>query len=80
MVKLTSVCIVIALVALEDLYLFPLDVVTAVLDGDLSDDDYSEQPPRFEVGDTTKVVCKLVKALYSLKKPLCNGISRLNLF
>lgn len=63
-----SDCSILALVSHEDLHLFRIDVVLESLKGNLPEDVYMEQTPSFEVGDATKVVCKLVKALYGLRK------------
>jgi Reverse transcriptase (RNA-dependent DNA polymerase) len=66
-VKFTSVRIPIAIVALLDLELHQMDVVTAFLNGDLNEDIFMEQPEGFGAEDSSKV-CKLVKSLYGLKQ------------
>ena len=43
-----------------------MDVKSALLNGDLKEEVYVEQPPRFQQGKT--MVCQLKKALYGLKQ------------
>lgn len=45
-----------------------MDVLTAFLNGDPTEEVYMEQPEGFEVGDPRKRVCRLLKALYGLKQ------------
>jgi Reverse transcriptase (RNA-dependent DNA polymerase) len=52
--------------AQEDFEVHQIDIKTAVLHGILEEEVYVTQPPGFENVDT-RVVCKLVKALYGLK-------------
>jgi Reverse transcriptase (RNA-dependent DNA polymerase)/gag-polypeptide of LTR copia-type/Integrase core domain/GAG-pre-integrase domain len=66
-VKFTSVRILLAIVALLDLELHQMDVVTAFLNGDLNEEIFMEQPEGFGAEDSSKV-CKLAKSLYGLKQ------------
>ena len=66
-VKLVSIRIVLALVALLDLELEKLDVKTTFLHGDLDEDIYMEQPKGFLQHQKGRLVCKLKKSLYGLK-------------
>jgi Reverse transcriptase (RNA-dependent DNA polymerase)/Integrase core domain/GAG-pre-integrase domain len=66
-VKFTSVRILLAIVALLDLELHQMDVVTAFLNGDLNEEIFMEQPEGFGAEDSSQV-CKLVKSLYGLKQ------------
>ena len=66
-VKIVSIRIVLALVALFDLELQQLDVKTAFLHGDLDEEIYMEQPEGFVLKGDEHKVCGLVKSLYGLK-------------
>jgi hypothetical protein len=67
-VKLVSIRIVLALVALLDLELEQLDVKTTFLHGDLDEEIFMEQPEGFVQNRNRKFVCKLRKSLYGLKQ------------
>ena len=67
-VKLSSIRVLLALVAKLDLLLHQMDVVTAFLNGELREVVYMEQPQGFEEGDPDKVVCLLLKSIYGLKQ------------
>eukprot|EP00253_Pinus_taeda_P020671 PITA_20671 len=69
-VKIVSIRIVLALVALFDLELQQLDVKTAFLHGDLDEEIYMEQPEGFVQHRNEKFVCRLKKSLYGLKQSL----------
>lgn len=45
-----------------------MDVKSAFLNGDLQEDVYMTQPPRFEFEGQEHKFCKLIKALYGLKQ------------
>ena len=65
---MTSICIVLSIVATEDLHLEKLDVKTTFLHGDLDEEIYMAQPHGFEVKGKENLVCKLKKSLYGLKQ------------
>lgn len=67
-VKMTTVRIVLSIVAAEELHLEQLDVKTAFLHGDLEEDIYMVQPEGFQVAGKENLVCKLIKSLYGLKQ------------
>ena len=67
-VKMTTLCCVVALVAKEDMGLVQMDVKTAFLHGDLYEDIYIQQPEGFVEKGKENLVCKLKKSLYGLKQ------------
>ncbi|MCO5569096.1 hypothetical protein L7F22_022803 [Adiantum nelumboides] len=68
-VKMTTLRMVLSLVAKEDMELVQLDVKSAFLHGDLHEDIYMEQPIGFAEPGKEYLVCKLKKSLYGLKQP-----------
>ena len=67
-VKLTTVRLVLSIVAAEDLHLEQLDVKTAFLHGELEEDIYMVQPEGFLSSGGEDLVCKLKRSLYGLKQ------------
>ncbi|CAL5331695.1 unnamed protein product [Camellia sinensis] len=67
-VKMTSIRVVLGLVASLNLELEQMDVKTAFLHGDLKEEIYMEQPEGFEVKGKENLVCRLKKSLYGLKQ------------
>ena len=67
-VKLTTVRLVLKIVAAENLHLEQLDVKTAFLHGDLEEELYMRQPEGFIKEDKKNLVCRLKKSLYGLKQ------------
>lgn len=65
--KHTSLRVLLAKVASEDLELHQLDVKTAFLNGMLDEEIYMEQPEGYHEG-TSDVVCRLHKSLYGLRQ------------
>jgi hypothetical protein len=63
----STIRIVLALAALEDLELRSIDISHAYLNGTLEEEIYMQQPEGFEVGGPDHV-CKLRKSLYGLKQ------------
>ncbi|GJS25028.1 retrovirus-related pol polyprotein from transposon TNT 1-94 [Tanacetum coccineum] len=61
----------ISLATTYDWALHQLDVKNAFLHGDLQEEVYMEQPPRFVAQEESGRVCKLKKALYGLKQSMC---------
>jgi len=69
MAKMTSVCLFIAMAALQRWPLYQLDVKNAFLNGDLQEEIYLEQPPGFIAqGESFGLVCRFRKSLYGLKQ------------
>ncbi len=62
-VKLTTIRILLSLVAAKGLFLEQMDVKTAFLHRDLEEDIYMHQPEGFEVPEKEDLVCKLTKSL-----------------
>ena len=66
--KMTSLRMLLAMAAIEDLELQQLDVKTAFLNGMLEEDIYMEQPEGFVAPGKEQLVCKLERSLYGLKQ------------
>ncbi|GJQ96498.1 retrovirus-related pol polyprotein from transposon TNT 1-94 [Tanacetum coccineum] len=68
-VKMTTIRLVLSIVATENLYLEQLDVNTAFLHGDLDEDIYMTHPEGFQSARKEEnLVCKLKKSMYGLKQ------------
>jgi ATP-binding cassette subfamily B (MDR/TAP) protein 1 len=67
-VKLTTIRVVLGIVAAENLHLEQLDVKTAFLHGELEEDIYMQQPEGFAIQGKENQICKLKKSLYGLKQ------------
>ena len=67
-VKLTTIRLVLKIVAAENLHLEQLDIKTAFLHGDLEEELYMRQPEGFIKEDRKNLVCRLKKSLYGLKQ------------
>ena len=66
--RITSIRLLIAIVAIVYLKIYQMDVKTVFLNGDLEEEIYIDQPKGFvEPGQESKV-CKLSKSLYGLKQ------------
>ncbi|KAF2347605.1 Reverse transcriptase RNA-dependent DNA polymerase, partial [Trinorchestia longiramus] len=71
-VRFESVRAVLALAAKHNLQLHHMDVATAFLNGELSEEIYLTQPEGFVSEGNENLVCKLSKSLYGLKQsPKC---------
>ena len=68
--KISSIRILISLVANLGWPLFQLDIKNAFLNGNLKEEVYMEQPPRFVAHRESGKVCRLHKAIYGLKQSL----------
>ncbi|KAK0584230.1 hypothetical protein LWI29_009630 [Acer saccharum] len=66
--KLTTIRLVLSIVAANGLYLEQLDVKTTFLHGDLEEEIYMQQPERFVEKGNEEMVCRLTKSLYGLKQ------------
>nr|GEW55256.1 hypothetical protein [Tanacetum cinerariifolium] len=68
-IKITTIMLVLSIVAAENLHLEQLDVKTTFLHGDIDEDIYMTEPKGFKsVGKEENLVCKLNKSLYELKQ------------
>ena len=67
-VKMSTIRLVLGMVAVENLHFEQLDVKTAFLHGDLEEDLYMIQPEGFIAQGQENLVCKLRKNLYGLKQ------------
>ena len=66
--RITSVRMLIALMAVYDLKIYQMDVKTTFFIGELEEEIYMEQPEVFVVAGKEEKVCRLVKSLYRLKQ------------
>jgi hypothetical protein len=62
-----TLCIIMAMSAVEDLELRSVDITAAFINGDLEEEIYMNQPEGFHIGSPSKV-CHLRKSLYGLKQ------------
>ncbi|KAL5733208.1 hypothetical protein ACOSQ2_032900 [Xanthoceras sorbifolium] len=69
-VKMTTIRLVLKIIAAENLHLEQLDVKTAFLHGDLEEEIYMRQPEGFKEAGKENLVCRLKKNLYGLKQAL----------
>ena len=67
-VHLSSIRVILALAALQDLHLHSLDVSHAYLNGEMDCEVYMVQPEGFVEGDPKAQVCLLQKAIYGSKQ------------
>jgi len=67
-VRLSSIQVILALAALQDLHLHSLDVSHAYLNGEMDCEVYMAQPEGFVEGDPKAKVCLLQKAIYGSKQ------------
>ena len=79
-VKMTTIRVILSIVAAENLHLEQLDVKTAFLHGDLEEEIFMAQPKGFEVQGKENLVCKLHKSLYGLKQAPRQGYKKFNEF
>ncbi|MCO5599479.1 hypothetical protein L7F22_053583 [Adiantum nelumboides] len=68
LVKMTSLRILLALLATEDMERDQMDVITAFLHGDLEEEIYMQQPEGFMQKGREHLVYKLLKSLFGLKQ------------
>ena len=67
--KMASIRLFIFMVAFQQWPLYQLNVKNVFLNGDLQEEIYMEQPPRFVAqGESSEMVCRLCKSLYGLKQ------------
>ncbi|MCO5562890.1 hypothetical protein L7F22_016526 [Adiantum nelumboides] len=67
-VKMTTLRMLLALVATEDMELDRMDAITAFLHGDLEEEIYMQQPEGFVQKGKEHLICKLLKSLYGVKQ------------
>ena len=67
-VKMTSIRVLLTIVAIYNLELHQMDVKTAFLNGILEEEVYMKQPEGFIKNGEEDLVCCLVKAIYGLKQ------------
>jgi hypothetical protein len=65
--KHTTLRVLLAIVAQQDLELHQLDVKTAFLNGELEEEIYMQQPQGYEQGGPN-IVCRLLRTLYGLRQ------------
>jgi hypothetical protein len=68
MARLTTIRVLLSLVALHGLLLHQMDVKTSFLNGELDEEIYMDQPHGFVVDGQEGKVCKFSKSLYGLKQ------------
>src|SRR6266540_4255602 len=66
--RLTTIRVLLSLVASHGLLVHQMDAKTAFLNGELEEEIYMEQPDGFVVHGQEGKVCKLLKSLYGLKQ------------
>ena len=66
--RITSIRMLVAIAALHNLEIHQMDVKTTLLNGELNEEIFMEQPKGFIVPSQEKKVCILVKSLYGLKQ------------
>lgn len=66
--RMSSLRLLLALVASFDLELYHLDVQTAFLHGELPKELYMQQPPHYESPTQPRYVCRLHRSIYGLKQ------------
>ena len=76
-VKISTIRLVLGMVAVENLHLEQLDMKTAFFHGGLEEDIYMIQPEGFIVQGQENLVCRLRKSLYGLKQAQDNGTRNL---
>ena len=74
---MSTIILVLGIVAAKNLHLEQLDVKTAFLHGDLEEDLYMIQSEGFIAQGQKNLVCKLRKSLYGLNKLLDSGTRNL---
>jgi hypothetical protein len=67
-VRLESICILLAYAIYHGFKLYQMDVKSAFLNGPIKEEVYVEQPPGFEDSEYPNHIYKLSKALYGLKQ------------
>jgi hypothetical protein len=66
--QLTTICVLLSLVASHGLLIYQMDVKTTFLNGELDEEIYMEQSAWFVANGQEGMLCKLLKSLYGLKQ------------
>ena len=66
--RITIICLLLSMVAMQSRPLNQLDIKNSFLDGDMVEEVYMEQPPGFVAQGESRLVCKLRRSLYGLKQ------------
>ncbi|KAK9724038.1 hypothetical protein RND81_05G043600 [Saponaria officinalis] len=66
--RITTIRLLIALAAINNLVIHQMDVKTTFLNGELKEEVYMKQPKGFIMPGNEHKVCKLIKSLYGLKQ------------
>nr|GEY01623.1 zinc finger, CCHC-type [Tanacetum cinerariifolium] len=66
--RITTIRLLLALVAIQNIMIHQMDVKTTFLNGDLEEEVYMKQPKGFVMPGNEHKVCKLVKSMYGLKQ------------
>ena len=77
---MTTIRLIVSIVAAEDLHLEQLDVKTAFLHADLDEDIYMQQTEGFKAHGREELVCRLQKSLYGLKQALRQWYKKFDAF
>ena len=80
MVKHTTICLILALAVSLDWSLEQLDVRNAFPQGNLDEEVFMQQPPRFKDSLRPSHICRLNKALYGLRQAPCAWFHKLQAF
>ena len=67
-VKFTSICLILAIVAHMDLELHQIDVKTTFLNGELNEEIYMEQLIGFIIQGQNRKVCRLNRSIYDINQ------------
>ena len=67
-VNMTTICVLLVIAEAKGRHLRQMDVKNAFLQGELEEQVYMVQPPGFQSGRNTLVVCRLKKSPYGLKQ------------
>jgi hypothetical protein len=76
--RMEAIRLLLAYACSKNVKVYQMDVKSAFLNGELEDEVYIEQPEGFQLSNNADYVCKLNKALYSLKQAPRAWYSRLD--
>ena len=66
--KMKTLCVLLTVATTKGWHLHQMDVKNVFLQGELEEQVYMVQPPRFQSGRNTSAVCQPKKSLYGLKQ------------